>query len=226
MGREDLDRELAAATLVETMAEGPAAGEAPVQVLFYDPAAADFAFAWHTAAPAKRWLFQVAAAGPPFLYYLCLRLQQLGHPPAQVLMATAGEGALFFCAGARLASPNSPGAIGLLPLATPPADFGSTLQAFAPGATLTLLTSATAGDQTFEGNEYRGVELVGPLASYLDGWVVATDQAISWHGDGTASTTGNIWIGDPATGVAAILCPARADGARQNFPLDPRPFRG
>lgn len=210
----------------ESLGRALAAGDkAGAQVLFYDRGARDFAFAWAAARPAGRWLFPVSPQGPQFLYYVCMRLQQQGHSAAHVLIAAAGQGALFYATAAP-AEASSPGVIGLLPLDTPPADFGTTLGAYAPGATLTLLTSATAGDSTFEGAEYEGAELVGLLAVYTSGKVVAADQAVVWNADGTASTTGNIWVGDPATGVAAILCPAPADGAQQNFPLDPRLFRG
>jgi hypothetical protein len=195
---------------------------APTQVMFYDAAARDFGFAWDAKDHEHRWLFPVQTEAPQFIYYVLLRLQQIGHQAGQVLFATAGQGALFYTTLAS-AIPNSSGVVGLLPQDTQPHDFGPTLYSFAPDATVTLITPSTAGDQTYEGTVYKGTDLIGPLATYVNGKVVATDQAIVWNTDGTATTTGNVWVGDPATGAATILCPAPPVGGSQNFPLDPNP---
>lgn len=221
MGIEILEKaQLAATTSPGTAVDGPAAGEAPVQVLFYAPPAAAFAFAWQAAQPDRRWLFPLSAEGPQLLYYVCMRLQQQGYAAAQVLIA-AGQGAV----GVTAASAESPStdALGLLPFATHPADFGTTLGSYAPGATLTLLTSAAAGERTLAGEPNlagaAGPELIGLLAVYGNGRVIAADRAVVWNADGTASTTGNIWVGDPQTGSATILRPARGDDDPQIFPL-------
>lgn len=212
------------ATIVERRPR-PRSQTGSTAVLFYDSAALDFGFAWEAADQANRWLFPIQSEGPTFVYYVCLRLQQLGYQIGQVLFATAGQGALFY---ATLASalPNSAGVVGLLPGDTQVHDFGGTLSSFAPGATVTLICSSTAADNTFEGTVYKGTDLVGPLAAYMNGKVVATDQAVTWNPNGTAATTGNIWLGDPQSGSASILCPAPGGGTSQNFPLTTSPICG
>ncbi|NJL28895.1 MAG: hypothetical protein HC897_13880 [Thermoanaerobaculia bacterium] len=185
---------------------------AATQVMFYDKPAFDFGFAWQAKDHENRWLFPVETEAPQFVYYVLLRLQQIGQQAGQVLFATSGQGAVFYTTLAS-ASPNSSGVVGLLPQNTPPHDFGSTLYSFAPDATVTLVCPSTAADQTFEGTVYKGTDLVGPLAAYVNGKVVATDQTIVWNADGTATTPGNVWVGDPQTGTASILCPAPPAGA-------------
>lgn len=201
-----------------------ASDSGPAEVLFYDIAARDFGFAWEAQA-GTRWLFPIQSEGPTFVYYVCLRLQQLGYTIGQVLFATSGQGALFYATVAS-ASPNSSGVVGLLPLDTAVHDFGGTLSSFAPNATVTLICPATAADNTFEGTTYKGTDLVGPLAAYMNGKVVATDQAVTYNADGTATTPGNIWLGDPQTSAATILCPAPGGGSAQNFPLAISPVCG
>lgn len=196
----------------------------PAEVLFYDTAAFDFGFAWEAGAD-TRWLFPIQSEGPTFVYYVCLRLQQLGYTIGQVLFATSGQGALFYTTVAS-APANSSGVVGLLPLDTAVYDFGGTLSSFAPNATVTLICPGTAADNTFEGTTYKGTDLVGPLAAYMNGKVVATDQAVTYNADGTATTPGNIWLGDPQSGAATILCPAPPVGTSQNFPLAISPVCG
>jgi hypothetical protein len=194
-------------------------------VLFYDASALDFGLAWEAGDQANRWLFPIQAEGPTFVYYVCLRLQQLGYGIGQVLFATAGQGALFYATVAT-AGANSSGVVGLLPLDTAVHDFGGTLSSFAADATVTLICDSTAADNDFQGTVYKGIDLVGPLAAYMNGKVVATDQAVVRNNDGTATTVGNVWVGDPQTGVATILCPAPGGGVPQSFPLAIQPVCG
>lgn len=194
-------------------------------VLFYDAPALDFGLAWEALDQPNRWLFPIQPEGPTFVYYVCLRLQQLGYGIGQVLFATAGQGALFFATVAS-ASPNSAGVVGLLPGNTAVHDFGGTLSSFAPDATVTLVCDSTAADNDFQGTIYKGVDLVGPLAAYMNGKVVATDQPVVRNRDGTATTVGNVWVGDPQTGAATILCPAPGGGVAQPFPLAIQPVCG
>jgi hypothetical protein len=201
-----------------------AAASGPAEVLFYDQVAFDFAFGW-VGTSSTRWMFPIQAEGPTYVYYVCMRLQQLGYTTDQVLFATSGQGAVFYATVAS-AAVNSSGVIGLLPGNTPVFDFGGTLSAFAPNATVTLICPSSAADNDYEGTVYHGTELVGNLAIYMNGKVVATDAAVTYDPVGTAATPGNIWTGDPQSGTASILCPAPGAGNTQNFPLGITPVCG
>jgi hypothetical protein len=194
----------------------------PTQVLFYDPAAArDFGFAWQAKDAANRWLFPVQQFedGPVrFVYYILKRLQDQGKQAGTVLFATNGLGALFSVAPGPV-QPTSKDAVGLLPGNVQPFDFGTTVAAFAPKAQTTMLSSSVAADNTYQGTTYKGSELVGLLAIYIDGATLGSDAAVAWQADGSAVTTGNIWQGDPLTGEATIKYPAPGGGNTQPFPL-------
>jgi hypothetical protein len=190
------------------------AATTPVQVLFYNAASKDFALAWVMADRANRWTFPVQQEGPRFVYYLLKRLQDQNLQAGAVIFATAGAGALFY-ATPDTADMNTSGVVGLLPQNTPPGDFGNTVSSFAPGAQLTLLSNATAASQVYQGQSYRGTELLGLLATYLSGSVRASDEAITCKPDGTANTTGNIWEGNPSTGEATITSHAPRGGQTQ-----------
>lgn len=212
-------RDVAERSFARQRAEGAAlGGTRPTQVLFYHEAARDFGFAWQGGDPENRWLFPVQTEGPRFVYYVLKRLQDQGKAAGAVLFATKGAGALFY-ATEDTADPNSEGVVGMLPQDTQAFDFGSTVNSFAPQARTTILSDQTAAENVFEGTTYQGTELVGLLSIYIDGSVLASDQAVSCQADGTAVTTGNIWEGDPVTGQATIRYPAPGGGQTQPFPL-------
>lgn len=190
----------------------------PTQVLFYHDAARDFGFAWQALDAANRWLFPVQNEGPRFVYYILKRLQDQGRAAGALLFATKGAGALFY-ATLDSADQNSEGVVGMLPKDTQAFDFGSTVNSFAPQAKTTILSDQTAAENLFEGTTYQGTELVGLLATYVDGSVLASDQPVTCQADGTAVTTGNIWEGDPLTSQATIKYPAPGGGQTQPFPL-------
>lgn len=190
----------------------------PTQVLFYHEAARDFGFAWEEKDGANRWLFPVQNEGARFVYYILKRLQDQGRAAGVVLFATQGAGALFYVTF-DTADQNSEGVVGLLPKDTQAFDFGSTVNTFAPQAKTTILSNQTAAENLFDGTTYQGTELVGLLATYVDGTVLASDQPVTCQPDGTAVTTGNIWEGDPMTSEATIKYPAPGGGQTQPFPL-------
>lgn len=190
----------------------------PTQVLFYHEAARDFSFAWQAKDAVNRWLFPVTNEGARFVYYILKRLQDQGKQAGAVLFATKGAGALFYVTF-DTADQNSEGVVGMLPKDTQAFDFGSTVNSFAPQAKTTLLSNQTAAENLYDGTTYLGTELVGLLATYVDGSVLASDQPVTCQADGTAVTTGNIWEGDPATSEATIKYPAPGGGQTQPFPL-------
>jgi hypothetical protein len=202
------------ATLAETT---------PSQLMFYNPENYPFAFAWASISGTNRWIFPVETTGPRFIYYICKRQQDLGQPAMQLLMASKGAGALFYAAPDSYPE-NSDVVVGQLPLNTTPADFASTTSRFMnPGPTYTLLSDSTAGNQTFEGNEYMGSDLMVMMAAVAPGVVRASDAEVTCNADGTAVTAGNIWRCDP-TGDPFIESPAPGSGATQPFPLAPVPI--
>lgn len=199
-------------------------GQSPSQVMFYDPAHQTFAFRWAEGDPETRWIFPVESIGPRFCYYVLKRLQDLGVPANQILVDSRGQGALFYLTPDDVEI-TSDLVVGLLPGNTTPYDFGSTVNAFAPGAVVTLLSDGTAGQTTYEETEYDGTQLVGQLPLYICGFAstcgctLASDAEVTVADDGTATTPGNIWAGDPASGQATIAYPAPGEGQTQPFPL-------
>lgn len=216
------DEERSFAAVFERAARGRGRTTRPSQLMFYHPAAYRFAFAWASVADTNRWIIPVEPPGPRFFYYNAKRLQDLGMPALQVLVATKGAGALFYAAPDDAAQ-NSSAVVGELPLDTTPADFGSTIARFTePGPTITILSNSTAGDIEFGGRTYKGTDLMVMLAAVMPGVVRATDGDVTLNPDGTAVTAGNIWRCDPA-GDPYIEFPAPGEGQMQPYPLGPAP---
>jgi hypothetical protein len=212
-------REVAERGLARQSAERAALDStSPTQVLFYHETARDFGFAWQALDAVNRWLFPVQNEGARFVYYILKRLQDQGKQAGIVLFATQGAGALFYVTF-DTADQNSEGVVGMLPKDTQVFDFGTTVNSFAPQAKTTILSNQTAAENVYDGTTYQGTELVGLLATYVDGSVLASDQPVTCQADGTAVTTGNIWEGDPATSQATIKYPAPGGGQTQPFPL-------
>ncbi|MEM8962103.1 MAG: hypothetical protein AAGD38_11535 [Acidobacteriota bacterium] len=209
-----------------TLAERPSKADAdPAKsaVLFYRHEHLAFAYAWAEGDEANRWIFPVEPLGPTFMYYVLKRLQDIGLAARQILIDSKGQGALFYTTTEDVPI-TSDLVVGLLPGNTTAADFGSTVSTFAPGAVLTLLADSVAGSTDYESTTYDGTDLIGLLASFICGFAstcgctLASDQAVTLVDDGTATTAGNIWGGDAATGNASILYPAPGQG-EQSYPL-------
>lgn len=188
--------------------------DAITQVIFYDGLTLTFARTWQQGAADDRWAFEVTSDGPRFIYYVCMRLQQMGTPAAHVLITTRGAPAAFWVAPDG-EPPYGSGVVGTASGNTMPTDFGVTLASFvASAATLTVLSDGVAAGD-------GGSDLLRPLSLTLGGYAVASDQAVSRRHDGTAETAGNIDAASPPNGTVTT---ERQGGAPQTFPLDPLPW--
>jgi hypothetical protein len=207
--------------VLQTARRGVAASDAPSQVMFYNADTIAFAHAWGTANP-NGYIFELAKPSidpsTKFIYYICMRLQQLGTPVSLLLISGKAAPALFY-AGPDTVVEDSLDVVGPLPANTTAADFGSTLVFLcASGMTVILLGDSIAAEGTYGGTVYAGVDFISTISATASGYCLASDQPVTRNADGTAVTVGNIWQSD-SNGDHVNKYPAAGGGQTQPFPL-------
>jgi hypothetical protein len=206
--------------VVEEQISMHAESDALRQVLFYSAAFEPFATTWQTAVPDGRWAFRFSMdADVTFVSFVLEIMQDSGRPAQQLLIATKGGGAYFYCAP-DTAEMTDKTVVGLIPNTRQPAKFANAVAAFAPGAPFTLLSDSGAGNTVIGNETYLGVDMMATIAVLLGQPMLASDQVVVRQADGTATTVGNIYEA-LADGMCSIKYPAPGGGQAQNFPLTP-----
>lgn len=180
-------------------------------VIFYGASARAFALKWSTAVDG-RWAFPLAGIDEGYIAYVCMRMLTMGNATDHILIASTGA-AGWFGVGPDDAPVDAQNTVGIQPANRRPLAWAETVSAWVePKTTLSVLC-----DSTGAGN---GFTMLRSLAASLGAQALCSDGPVVRKADGTATTTGNIYL-CLAGAEPFIKFPAPSGGNTQPFPLTP-----